>query len=149
MSYKITNPKTGRQVNSDGEIGQKLIKEFETFLEKATKLAESTEKSPTKGSKNSPKKLTETSAKELIAHYKEKIKNDKKKDKSDLVNKSKTVISDLIRYLKKINVPGFVIVDFVLMPEDISLKETNDLLKSYELIIEGLEHMVLNPPEDD
>ena len=38
MSYKITNPKTGRQVKSDGEIGQKLIKDFETFLEKATKL---------------------------------------------------------------------------------------------------------------
>ena len=145
MSYIFTNPKTGRQVNSDGEIGQILIKDFETFLEKATKLAQSTEKSPTKGSK----KLTETSAKELIAHYKEKIKNDKKKDKSDLVNKSKTVISDLIKYLKKINVPEFVIVEFVLIPEDISLKETNDLLKCYELIIEGLEHLVLNPPEDD
>jgi hypothetical protein len=136
------------------------MNDFETFLEKATKLTESTKKSPTKGTKKSPTKLTKTSAIKFIREYKTYKKkmyldlvNDSitgiEKIYPDLVNKSKTVISDLIRYLKKINVPGFVIVDFVLMPEDISLKKTNDLLKSYELIIEGLEHLVLNPPEDD
>ena len=51
--------------------------------------------------------------------------------------------------MKKIKVPEFVIVDYVLMHEDTSLEKTKDPLKSYELIIEGLEHMVLNPPEDD
>lgn len=138
---------------------QKSINDFETFLEKTTKLTESTKKSPTKGTKKSPTKLTKRSAIKFIREYKTYKKKmyldlvnnsiiEIEKIYPDLVNKSKTVISDLIRYLKKINVPGFVIVEFVLMPEDISLKKTNDLLKSYELIIEGLEHLVLNPPED-
>lgn len=125
--------------------GEKSIKDFETFLEKATKLVESTNNSPTKGSKNSPKISTKASANKAIREY----KTYKEKKYLDLVKKSETVIDDLIKYLKKKKVPGFVIVDFVLMSEDISLKETKDLLKSYELIIEGLEHLVLNPPPKD
>ena len=132
--------------------GEKSIKDFKTFLEKATNLA----KSPTK----SPKKLTKASVKKDIKEYKtykkkmylylvNKSITEIEKIYPDLVKRSKIVISDLIKYLKKINVPEFVIVEYVLMHEDTSLKETNDLLKSYELIIEGLEHMVLNPPPED
>lgn len=127
------------------EINGESIKDFKTFLKKAKTLVESPTKSPTKSPKKSPKKLTKASVKKDIKEY----KTYKKKMYLDLVNKSKIVIIDLITYLKKIKVPQFVIVDYVLMHEDTSLEKTNDLLKSYELIIEGLEHMVLNPPEDD
>ena len=129
--------------------GEKSIKDFETFLKKAKKLAESPTKSPTKSStkspKKSPKRLNKASVKKDIREY----KTYKEKMYLDLVNKSKIVIIDLITYLKKRKVPAFVIVDYVLMHEDTSLEKTKDPLKSYELIIEGLEHMVLNPPEDD
>lgn len=117
--------------------GKESIKDFKTFIEKAKELTESTKKSP--------QKLTKTSAKKVVSDY-EKYK---KKQYLDLVKKSKTAIINLIKYLKKINVPEFVIVEYVLMPEDVSLNETKDLLKSYELIIKGLEELVLNPPEDD
>jgi uncharacterized protein YktB (UPF0637 family) len=113
--------------------GKESIKDFETFIEKAKTLTESTKKSS--------KKLTKTSAKKVVRDY--------EKHKKNLVTKSKTAIIDLIKYLKKINVPEFLIIEYVLMPEDVSLNETNDLLKSYELIIKGLEELVLNPPPKD
>lgn len=132
--------------------GEKSIKDFETFLKKATNLAKSPTKSPTKLTKASVTKVIKeykTYKKKMYLDLVNKSITEIEKIYPDLVKKSKIVISDLITYLKKIKVPEFVIVEYVLMHEDTSLKETNDLLKSYELIIEGLEHMVLNPPEDD
>ena len=134
MSYKIRNPETSRQVKSDRDVGKKIIEEFDAFMKKAVK----------KVTKGSPTTQTEESVKKDIREYKNtKLKN------SELLKKSQSVILATIPYLNKINVPESILIEYVLMHEDTSLKKTKDPLKSYELIIEGLEHMVLNPPEDD
>jgi len=65
MSYMIKNPKSGRQVKSDGDIGKKIIKEFNAFLEKAQKKVTT---------KESPKKITKKYILEMIDDYKNNYK---------------------------------------------------------------------------
>lgn len=137
MSYMIRNPETSRQVKSDLKVGKKIIKEFDDFMKKAVK------KVQTKGS---PTKQNQKSVLEMITDYKNtKLKN------SELLKKSQSVILATIPYLKKINVPESILIEFGLMNDDFSLKETKDPLESYSLIIDGFEHYVLRPPspEDD
>lgn len=137
MSYMIRNPKTGRQVKSDRDVGKKIIEEFDAFMKKAVK------KIQTKGS---PTKQNQKSVLKMITDYKNtKLKN------SELLKKSQSVILAAIPYLNKINVPESILIDFGLMDDDFSLEETKDPLKSYSLIIDGFEHYVKRPPspEDD
>ena len=134
MTYMIRNPVTGRQVKSDGDVGKKIIKEFDAFMKKAVK------KVQTKGS---PTRQTEKSVLKMIDDFKNtKLKN------SELLKKSQSVILATIPYLNKINVPESILIEFGLM-DGSSLEDTNDPLESYSIIIEGFEHYALRPPSPE
>ena len=134
MTYMIRNPVTGRQVKSDGDVGKKIIKEFDAFMKKAVK------KVQTKGS---PTRQTEKSVLKMINDFK-----DTKLENSELLKKSQSVILATIPYLNKINVPESILIEFGLM-DGSSLEDTNDPLESYSIIIEGFEHYVLRPPSPE
>jgi hypothetical protein len=150
MSYMIKNPKSGRQVKSDGDIGKKIIKEFNAFLEKAQKKVTT---------KESPKKITKKYILEMIDDYKNNYKMyidlmNTSKNKStffksyeaqNVVLLEEDLIFELIRYLKQLNVPESVLIKYGLMYEAMSLKTTKNPRESYRLIIDTLEYFILNP----